>query len=214
MGRSIGARRCRRADSAGGPTSSVCAGHHLARGARLARAPNHVHPRRSGDSLDHFRRPGAVEHDRARDLQPAPTRMEGQLEQRNLPELFHELVYRRHDRRLRRARSASLRRAVRERRQRRRKRCDYARIDQPDVRSGSRPAPLGARRHDRAIDLARQCAGSRRVQSLDARGSRSVLRHLSCAADQGRRDARRPLPTCTSTVASSRRCGCRPDDLR
>ena len=159
----------------------------VARVARLARAADHVHARRSGDSLDHFRGPGAAEHDRAGDLQPAPTRMEGQLEQCDLPELLRELVDRRHDRGLWRARRASLRRAVRDRRQRRRHRRGHARIDQPDGRPGSRPAPLGPRRHDRAIDDARQFAGGRRLQCLDATGPRSVLRHLSCAADQGRR---------------------------
>ena len=70
---------------------------------------------------------------------------------------------------------------------RRRHRRDHARIDQPDVRSGSQPAPLGLRRHDRAIDDARQFAGGRRFQRLDATGPRSVLLHLSSAADQGRR---------------------------
>ena len=64
--------------------------------------------------------PALLTPDRARDLQPAPARMEGQLEQRLLPELFRELVDRRHDHRLRRTRRASLRRAVPERRQRRR----------------------------------------------------------------------------------------------
>ena len=114
VGRSSGARRRRRAEGAGRPATGVRAGHHRARVARLARAADHVHPRRSGDSLDHFRGPGAVERDRACDLQPAPARMEGQLEQRRLPELFRELVDRRQDHRLRRARRASLRRAVRD----------------------------------------------------------------------------------------------------
>ncbi len=82
VGRSSGPRRRRRAEGAGRPAPGVRAGHDLARVARLARAADHVHPRRSGDSLDHFRGPGAVEHDRAGDLQPAPARMEGQLEQR------------------------------------------------------------------------------------------------------------------------------------
>ena len=113
--------------------------------------------------------------------------MEGQLEQRRLPELLRELVDRRQDRRLRRTRGASVRRAAPDRRQRRRRRRDYTRPDQPDVRSGSQPAPLGPRRHDRTIDDARQLACGRRVQRLDATGSRSVLLHLSSAADQGRR---------------------------
>ena len=64
---------------------------------------------------------------------------------------------------------------------------DHTRLDQPDVRSGSQPAPLGPRRHDRAIDDARQLAGGRRLQRLDATGPRSVLLDLSSAPDQGRR---------------------------
>ena len=88
--------------------------------------------------------PALLAHDRAGDLQPAPARMEGHLEQRHLPELFRELVHRRHDLRLRRARRASLRRPVRNRRQRRRKRRGHARTDQPDVRSGSRRGAAGS----------------------------------------------------------------------
>ena len=74
--------------------------------------------------------PSLLSSDRGRHLPPAPTRMEGHLEQGHLPELLLELVDRRHHHRLRRARHPPLRHAVPERRQRRRNRCDHARLDQ------------------------------------------------------------------------------------
>ena len=212
--RSGGAPGRRPAEAARRPAADVRAGHHRARVARLACSASHVHPRRSGDSRADLRGPGAVEPDRAGDLQPPPARLEGQLEQRRLPELFHQLVDRPQDRRLRRTRRASLRRAVPDRRRRRQRRQGHAGIDGPDDRSGSQPPPLGPRRHDRALDDARQCAGGWRLQCLDAartsiRTTPSIPRRRS-----GARCERRRRRTSTSTAAWSRRCGCRPDNSR
>ena len=92
----------RAAQSARGPPQRLSAGHHHAGRHVITCALDHVPARRGGNPSRGFGRPVPVGCNRGRHLPPAPTRMEGQLEQGHLPELLLGLVDRRQQHRLRR----------------------------------------------------------------------------------------------------------------